>query len=60
MIRLNLSRGPQWLDLGNGIEVLVLPLTTAMIAMARESDLRTDLPDEAGIDQQRNERELRN
>jgi len=38
MIRINLSPEPQWLDLGHGVRLLLLPLTTALMVAAR-SDL---------------------
>ena len=36
MITLDLSNDPQWLDLGHGVQVKVLPLTTALMVEARE------------------------
>ena len=35
MLRLNLSNEPRWLDLGNGVRLLVEPLTTAIMLAAR-------------------------
>jgi len=35
MIRINLSPEPQWLDLGHGVRLLLLPLTTALMVAAR-------------------------
>ncbi|MFG1319836.1 hypothetical protein [Xanthobacter autotrophicus] len=35
MIRLNLSRGPKVLDLGHGVTVTVLPLTSGLMMEAR-------------------------
>lgn len=35
MIRLDLKREPHWLDLGHGVRVQVLPLTSAMMLAAR-------------------------
>jgi hypothetical protein len=35
MLRLNLSNEPQWLDLGNGVRLLLEPLTTAVMLAAR-------------------------
>lgn len=35
MLRLNLSTEPRWLDLGNGVRLLVEPLTTAVMLAAR-------------------------
>lgn len=39
MIRLNLAREPQWLDLGHGVEVLAEPLTSAVMMQARRAML---------------------
>ncbi|MFG1262360.1 hypothetical protein [Xanthobacter aminoxidans] len=36
MIRLNLARGKRTLDLGHGVTVTVLPLTSAMMMMAKD------------------------
>ena len=38
MIRINLSPEPQWLDLGHGVRLQLLPLTTALMVATR-SDL---------------------
>ena len=35
MLRLNLSTGPHWLDLGHGVRLFVEPLTTAIMLAAR-------------------------
>jgi hypothetical protein len=35
MIRLNLSSAPQWHDLGHGVRVLALPLTSAVLLSLR-------------------------
>jgi len=35
MIRINLSPEPQWLDLGHGVRLQLLPLTTALMVAAR-------------------------
>lgn len=35
MLRLTLSTGPEWLDLGHGVKILVEPLTTAVMLAAR-------------------------
>ncbi|OZA10427.1 MAG: hypothetical protein B7Y02_10715, partial [Rhodobacterales bacterium 17-64-5] len=35
MIRINLSPGPQWLDLGHGVRLQLLPLTTALMVATR-------------------------
>jgi hypothetical protein len=37
MIRINLSPEPQWLDLGHGVRLELLPLTTALM-VATQSD----------------------
>lgn len=36
MIRLNLATGPEWLDLGHGLRLCVLPLTSAVMMAARK------------------------
>lgn len=36
MLRLNLSTGPEWLDLGHGVRLQVAPLTTAIMMAARK------------------------
>ena len=35
MIRINLSPEPQWFDLGHGVRLLLLPLTTALMVATR-------------------------
>ena len=35
MLHLNLSMGPEWLDLGHGVRVLVAPMSTAVMIAAR-------------------------
>ena len=35
MLRLNLSRDPKWVDLGHGVRVLALPLTSAILLSLR-------------------------
>ena len=35
MIRINLSREPQWLDLGHGVRLQLFPLTTALMVATR-------------------------
>ncbi len=35
MLRLNLSNEPRWLELGHGVRLLVEPLTTAIMLVAR-------------------------
>ena len=36
MLQLNLSHEAQWLDLGHGVEILVAPMTTALMMAARK------------------------
>ena len=36
MLRLNLTQEAQWLDLGHGVEILVAPMTTALMMAARK------------------------
>lgn len=36
MLKLKIGREPEWVDLGEGVEVLVRPVTTAVIAAARD------------------------
>ena len=36
MLRLNLSHEAQWLELGHGVEILVAPMTTALMMAARK------------------------
>lgn len=48
MIRLNLAREPVWLDLGHDVRVLVPPLTTGMIAAARDTAAFQSVPADAG------------
>jgi hypothetical protein len=38
MLRLNLASEPDWLDLGHGVRVHVLPCTSGVMAAARGSD----------------------
>lgn len=38
MLRLNLASEPEWLDLGHGVRVHVLPCTSGVMAAARGSD----------------------
>ena len=35
MLRLNLARDPKWIDLGYGVRVLRLPLTSAVLISLR-------------------------
>ena len=43
MLRLNLTSEAEWLDLGHGVRLLVLPLTTA-IMMAARKDAQAQFP----------------
>jgi hypothetical protein len=36
MLRLKLTQEAQWLDLGHGVEILVVPMTTALMMAARK------------------------
>jgi hypothetical protein len=44
MIRLDLSSAPQWLDLGAGLRLHVLPVTTAVMVAARNDPVVEALP----------------
>ena len=44
MIRINLSPEPQWLDLGHGVRLQLLPLTTALMVATRSD------PEVQGLD----------
>jgi hypothetical protein len=51
MLRLNLTNEAQWLDLGHGVEILVAPMTTALMMAARkEAQGQITLPDEPDAD----------
>jgi hypothetical protein len=51
MLRLNLSHEAQWLELGHGVEILVAPMTTALMMAARkEAQGQITLPDEPDVD----------
>ncbi|MCV2876350.1 hypothetical protein OE810_08765 [Rhodobacteraceae bacterium XHP0102] len=51
MLRLNLSNQTQWLDLGHGVEILVMPMTTALMMAARkEAQGQITLPDAPDAD----------
>ena len=43
MIRLELSPEPQWLDLGHGVRLKLLPLTTALMVATRADPAVQDL-----------------
>jgi hypothetical protein len=51
MLRLNLTHEAQWLDLGHGVEILVAPMTTALMMAARkEAQGQITLPEEPDDD----------
>lgn len=50
MIRLNLETKPCWVDLGHGVRVKVVPITSALIAAASSSAELTGLPPETTTD----------
>ena len=50
MIRINLSPEPQWLDLGHGVQLLLLPLTTALMVATRSDTAVQDLAADATND----------
>jgi hypothetical protein len=51
MLRLNLSHEARWLDLGHDVEILVAPMTTALMMAARnEAQGQITLPDESDDD----------
>ena len=50
MIRINLSPEPQWLDLGHGVRLLLLPLTTALMVATRSDPGVHDLDADASND----------
>lgn len=52
MIRLDLSSAPKWLDLGAGLRLHVLPVTTAIMVAARNDPAVEALPDEASREEQ--------
>ena len=52
MIRLDLSAGPKWLDLGHGLRLHVLPVTTAIMVAARNDPAVEALPEEASREEQ--------
>jgi len=51
MIRLDLSIEPKWLDLGSGLRLLVLPVTTATMVAARNDPTVESLPKDASQEQ---------
>ena len=50
MIRINLSPEPQWLDLGHGVQLQLLPLTTALMVATRSDTAVQNLDAEASND----------
>ncbi len=50
MIRIELSPEPQWLDLGHGVRLKLLPLTTALMVATRSDPSVQDLDVEASND----------
>ena len=50
MIRINLSPEPQWLDLGHGVRLLLLPLTTALMVATRSDSAVQALEADASND----------
>ena len=52
MIRLDLSSAPQWLDLGAGLRLHVLPVTTAVMVAARNDHAVEALPEGASKEEQ--------
>ena len=50
MIRIELSPEPQWLDLGHGVRLKLLPLTTALMVATRSDPAVQDLDPEASND----------
>ena len=52
MIRLDLSSAPKWLDLGAGLRLHVLPVTTAIMVAARNDPEVEALPEAASKEEQ--------
>ena len=50
MIRINLSPEPQWLDLGHGVRLQLLPLTTALMVATRSDSAVQALEADASND----------
>ena len=50
MIRIQLSPEPQWFELGYGVRLLLLPLTTALMVATRSDSAVQDLNAEANND----------
>ena len=51
MIRINLSPEPQWLDLGHGVRLQLLPLTTTLMVATRSDPAVQYLDTEANNDE---------
>jgi len=51
MIRLDLSSQPRWLDLGSGLRLAVLPVTTAVMVAARNDPAVEALPKDTSQEQ---------
>jgi hypothetical protein len=47
MIRIQLSPEPQWLDLGHGVRMKLLPLTTALMVATRSDTAMQELESDA-------------
>lgn len=45
MIRLNLSQGPQWYDLGHGVRVRAMPMSSSLILAAQRDMKEIDAQD---------------
>lgn len=52
MIRLDLTAAPKWLDLGAGLRLHVLPVTTAIMVAARNDPALATLPEDASREEQ--------
>ena len=50
MIRVNLSPEPQWLDLGHGVRLQLLPLTTSLMVATRSDPAVQELEADASND----------
>ena len=50
MIRINLSSEPQWFELGHGVRLQLLPLTTALMVATRSDTAVQDLDADASND----------
>tara|TARA_R110002096_G_scaffold431621_4_gene647130 strand:- start:889 stop:1326 length:438 start_codon:yes stop_codon:yes gene_type:complete len=51
MLKLNLSNTPAWLDLGHGVRLQLLPLTTALMVAARNDPAITALGEDTSDEQ---------